>query len=101
MIIASIDVTLLDKSKFKQVTRKNGDKAVFCDVVLIETPQSQYGDYMVVQGLPKEERERGQKGAVLGNAKLFEASRTARPAKAKGFVEPPRDISHEPDDIPF
>jgi hypothetical protein len=44
------------------------------DLVLIETPNSKYdNDYMVVQGTTKEEREKGVKGAILGNGKIIES----------------------------
>lgn len=69
MITLSIAVNKIDKSKF--FTKKNGDKML--DLILIETPNSKYDtDYMVVQGLSKADRDRGQKGAILGNAKIME-----------------------------
>jgi hypothetical protein len=69
MITASIAVNKVDKSKF--FTKKNGDKML--DLVLIETPNSKYdNDYMVCQGVTKEDRAKGIKGAILGNAKLIE-----------------------------
>ena len=64
-IIATIDVTKIDKSKMFQ-----GKKGTYLDVVLIPTPGSPYGnDYMAVQGLTKAEREAGQRGEIIGNAK--------------------------------
>jgi hypothetical protein len=69
MITASIAVNKVDKSKF--FTKKNGDKML--DLVLIETPNSKYdNDYMVCQGVTKEDRAKGIKGAILGNAKIIE-----------------------------
>jgi len=69
-VIASIDITKLDKEKcFKG---KNG--ALYLDLVLINTPDNQYGNtYMCVQGVSKEDRDAGIKGAILGNAKVFGA----------------------------
>jgi hypothetical protein len=73
MITAKIDVTKIDKNKLFK-----GEKGTYLDIVLIESPNSQYGDdYMVVQGVTKEEREAGKRGAVLGNAKI----RGQRPAQ--------------------
>jgi hypothetical protein len=69
MIIASIDVTLLDKSRFKKITRKNGQEATFVELVLIETPDSQFGDFMIKQGTTKEEREQKIELPILGDAK--------------------------------
>jgi hypothetical protein len=42
------------------------------DLILIETPDSKYGDYLVKQGQSKEERASGAKTPILGNAKILE-----------------------------
>jgi len=69
MLTLQIDVTKIDKSRLKEVRRKNGETAKFLDLVLIDTPNSEYGDYMVTQQVTKEERQNGVKLPVLGNAK--------------------------------
>lgn len=69
MITLSIDVTLLDKSRFKHHTRKNGNQAIFAELILIDTPNGEYGDYMVKQSVTKQERENGVNLPILGNAK--------------------------------
>lgn len=69
MITLSIDVTKLDKSRFKHITRKNGDKAIFCELILIETPNGEFGDYMVKESASKEERENKVQLPILGNAR--------------------------------
>lgn len=69
MITLSIDVTQLDKARFKRITRKNGNPAVFADLVLIPTPGGEFGDYMVKQSISKQERESGIQTPILGNAK--------------------------------
>lgn len=72
MITISIDVTLIDKKRIKEVKRRNGETAKFVDLVLIETPNGEYGDYMVKQSQSKEERASG--GAqlpILGNGKIY------------------------------
>ena len=81
IISISIDVTLLDKDRLvtgKPQPRTNGDGSEimvapkYLDLTLIETPNSLYEHtHMVVQSLSKEERERGDKGPILGNAKTF------------------------------
>ncbi len=104
MITASIDVTLLDKSKFKTVTRKSGEKAVFCDIVLIETPNGQYGDYMVKQDSTKEEREGGLQMPIVGNAKNRSQAPAQRPPAKTPPKRPPADPELDaPDDsgMPF
>ena len=65
MITLSIDVTKIDKSRLFV-----GKKGTYLDCVLIETPNSEYGDYMVVESVTKEEREQGKKGTILGNGKI-------------------------------
>ena len=71
MITLSIDVTLLDKKRFKEITRRNGKKAVFCDLVLFESQNSQFGDYMVKQSCTKEERQARVQMPIVGNGKNF------------------------------
>ena len=66
MITAKIDVSKIDKSKLYK-----GEKGVYLNVVLIETPNSEYSDFMVVQETTREEREAGIKGGILGNAKIL------------------------------
>jgi len=77
IITISIDVTLLDKARFKRVTRKNGTDAVFCDLVLIETPQGKYGDFMVKQSVTKEERAAKKEMPILGNGKNWGSKPTS------------------------
>lgn len=70
MITISIDVTLLDRKRFKEVTRQSGAIAKFCDLILIETPNGAHGDYMVKQDCTKEEREAKVQLPILGNGKI-------------------------------
>lgn len=79
MIVLSIDVTLLDKARFKTTTRKNGKTAVFAELVLIETPKGEFGDYMVKQGVTKEERAQRLEMPILGNGKNVGKSSGEKP----------------------
>lgn len=88
MIKLRIDVTKIDKTKLF----KAESGAVYLDVVLIETPTSQYNDYMAVQNLPKADRDAGLKGAILGNAKVLKKEAAPAPAPA---------VSDESNDLPF
>lgn len=67
MIILSINLRKIDQSKCQN--HANGAK--YCELVLIERDGTdKYGnDYMVVQGVTKEERLAGVKGEILGNGK--------------------------------
>lgn len=93
MITCKLDVTKIDKSKLFK-----GEKGTYLDIVLIETPNGKYGDWMVCQSVSKEERAAGVRGAILGNGKNFEkrSGGAARPA-AKA---PPKDDDGD-SDIPF
>jgi len=97
MLTLQIDVTLLDKARFKEVTRKNGKVAKFCELVLIETPNSKFGDYIVKQGVTKEERAARIEMPIIGNGKNFAPRNDARPAATR-----PAPATSEPEgDVPF
>ena len=66
MISLKIDVTKIDKSRLFE-----GKKGTYLNCVLIETPNSEYSDYMIVEDISYEERQAGEKGTVLGNAKII------------------------------
>lgn len=87
-IAAKIDVTKIDKEKL--FPGKNGAK--YLDLILIPSTNSRYGDdFMVVQSVSKEERARGIKGAILGNAKFLGGGAPATAPAAQ----------QEQDDVPF
>jgi len=104
VISISIDVTKIDKGRL--ITGKPQDRGgeepvspKYCDLTLIETPDSQYGDsHMVVQSVSKEEREAGERGPILGNAKTFGDL-------PQGIITPPttasRHVVDPDDDVPF
>ena len=84
MIKLQIDVTKITKSKLFK-----GEKGTYLNCVLIETPNSPYSDYMIVESTSKEEYEAGVKGEVLGNGKI-------------SVKTPPQPTSdNEEDNFPF
>lgn len=90
-IIAKIDVTKIDKSKLHK-----GAKGTYLDAVLIDK-QDQYGnDYMVVQGVSKEDRYAGIQGPIIGNAKIV-----GQPRQERQQRHAPPSQDHEDSDIPF
>ena len=92
MITLNIDVTKIDKARLFK-----GKQGTYLDCVLIATPDSQYGhDYMIVQSTTKAEREAGQRGAILGNAKIFQESRPSEKSEPVDKT-PAADSS----DLPF
>jgi hypothetical protein len=60
-ISLSVNIDKIDKSKFFE-----GKKGRYLDLVLFETPESDYGDYLVKQRGAKDE-----KMPILGNGKYF------------------------------
>jgi len=65
MISVNVNVSLIDKAHLYE-----GKKGKYLSLILWETPDDKYGnDYRVVQGVSKEARAKGVKGAILGNAK--------------------------------
>jgi hypothetical protein len=87
MILIKIDVTKIDKAKLYK-----GAKGTYLDICLIETPNSQYEqDFMAVQGVSKEERAAGKKGAILGNAKHMGSRRAPANTGSK-----PADYDSDP-----
>lgn len=71
----------LNVSKILKDRMFKGEKGTYLDITLLENKDGtdQYGnDFMIVQDLGKEARERGEKGPVLGNAKI----RGGKPAAA-------------------
>ena len=94
MISLSINVSLVDKERLFK-----GKKGQYLDCILIETPNSEYGDYMVVESISKEEREAGNKGTIIGNGKII----TKRDPQQ--YNNPPditiNDGDNGPDDLPF
>ena len=60
----------IDFNKIDQARLFPGKKGLYLDLVLIETPNSQYSDYMVKQSVSKEERAQGVE-IILGDGRVF------------------------------
>ena len=75
-ISLSVNIDKVDKDKFF-----TGKKGRYLDLVLFETPDSEYGDYLV-----KQRGERDEKMPILGNGKFF---------KPKGKKMPSNDDTGE------
>lgn len=95
MITLKIDVTKLDKARFFK-----GEKGTYCDLILIETPNGQYGDYMVKQSVTKEERQARVEMPILGNGKIIQTGggRKSDPVRSRSPLPP---SSPDDDEIPF
>lgn len=85
MITININCSRIDKRYMFE--GKNGK---YVDLVLFENKKGKDrngNDGMVVQGLPKEARDRGEKGEILGNWKHLKPRGAPTPSKP---VPPPR-----------
>lgn len=97
----NIDVTKIDKSQLYQ-----GEKGTYLNVTAFIDIDSadQYGNNgMITQELSKECRDAGNKGAILGNSKVFwrdggNGQQQAPQQQTPQYNEPPMDFD---DDIPF
>lgn len=95
VISARIDVTKVTKERLFE--GKKGAK--YLDIILIPTTNSKYdNDFMVVESVTKEERERGVKGPILGNAKIL-GSHEAPPQHRVN--DKPGDKPEPESDVPF
>ena len=98
-IFAKIDCVKIEKQRL--FAGKKGAK--YLDAILVPTPNSEYGDFMIVQSVSKEEREAGVKGPILGNAKLSQkqqAGGSYRPAGALPKKAGPGQ-DDDSDSVPF
>lgn len=89
MIIADIDVTRLDKQRFRE--GKNGQK--YCDLVFIDHPKDK-SDGFVKQGVSKEEREARVEMPIIGNWRRVGGEKPAQhPPRAQGLPQRPQTQS--------
>ena len=91
-----IDVTKIDKALLYK-----GKKGVYLDATCFMNPdeEGQYGDHGIInQSVSKEAREAGEKGALLGNVKVFWRDDSPPAAKAAQQARPADDFD---DEVPF
>ena len=101
MITVKVDVTKIDKARLFK-----GAKGTYLDLILIETPNGEYGDYMVKQSITKEEREAKLQMPILGNAKIFgqkpaQADNQGRFSTRGGAAPAPATQENLDEDVPF
>lgn len=98
----------IDLSKVDQAhvfAGKNG--ARYLDIALLETKPSNFGDqrdentHMAVQSLPKQERDAGKEGAILGNMKPFRKSAEGKPTAKPAPKTTVKDSFKDDSDVPF
>ena len=95
VITFSIDLTKIDKTRIKDVIRKDGTTAKFLNLVMMtnETPDAYGNDGFIAESVTKEEKEQGKKGAILGNCKIL-----GKPAPAPTQNTASANVV---DDLPF
>lgn len=81
ILTAKLNVKLIDKTKLFQ-----GKEALYLDLILIPTPNSQYDDYLIKQSGKKEDDM-----PIIGGARIL---------KKKEVKEEPEPIE-ESSDLPF
>lgn len=78
----------LNVSKVEKQRLFKGKSGTYLDAVLIPTPNNEHGnDFMIVQGVSKEEREAGIKCPIIGNAKFIGRKVETPAPKAKALTE--------------
>lgn len=102
MITVNIDVTKIDENRFFK-----GKKGTYMELILIETPNGQYGDFMVKQATTKEERGQKVDLPILGNAKYVGKGQSQQPQRQQPRQAPrkswskPADNFQDTSDIPY
>ena len=97
----SIDVTKIDKAHLIE-----GKKGKYLNQVAFVNLSEfdQYGNHgMITQGLSKEARDAGEKGAILGNLDVFWADGIEVPRQQKQSAPPvpQQAFQQQEEDIPF
>lgn len=96
----SIDLTKIDKSRIKEVQKKDGTTGKFLNLVMMTNEQpDQYGnDGFIAESVTKEEKEAGKKGTILGNCKQVGKPQVQSPAPAPTQNTANANVV---DDLPF
>ena len=99
LVKLKIAVNKIDKERLYRGQNTYLDAEVWLD----EDQEDQYGNHgMITQEVSREERDRGVKGAILGNAKVvWREDRQSKPSQGPTPTPQPHATKDEDDDIPF
>jgi len=100
-ISISIDVTKIDKTALYE--GKTGKKYLSL-MLKLRGEKDKYGfDGFIVQEISKERKQAGEKGPILGNAKIMDWNKPSehQQAKANGYVKPDAWDDDGMSDVPF
>lgn len=86
VIKLKVNVSKLNKDKLYK-----GETGMWAEIVLIPTPESEWGDYVIREGITKEERLDGKKGTILGNADIIVKNEPDRKEKTQDN-QPPEEL---------
>lgn len=101
LIALNLNLSMINKAKLYQ-----GKKGKYLSAVLhISQTVDQYGNNgFVVESISKEERDGGQRGTIIGNAKYIGQKPEASPVAQVTAYTPPAESkpgSYSDDDLPF
>ena len=101
LIALNLNLSLVDKARLY-----SGKKGKYLSAVLHLTPVvDQYGNNgFVVESISKEERQAGQRGTIIGNAKIITPAGEQNVAPQVTAYTPPADSQagkYDDDDLPF
>ncbi len=102
VITFSIDLTKIDKTRIKDVVRKDGTTAKFLNLVMMtnEHPDQYGNDGFIVESVTKEEKEAGKRGNILGNCKQLGKTQFTQTAPAPAPTQNTAS-ANVVDDLPF
>lgn len=99
-LLAKIDVTKVRKEHLF-ATQKG---AKYLDVAFHESP-NEFSDGFITQSIPKELRDKGEKGPIIGNWKHPNKAKATQAPEKRGAApqaqNKPTTQGVEPDDVPF
>lgn len=102
LIALNLNLSLVDKARLFK-----GKKGQYLSAVLHLTPTvDQYGNNgFIVESITKEERQAGQRGTILGNAKILtpggENNAAAQVTAYTPPASPAQTGAYDDDDLPF
>ena len=76
-ISINVNVDKIDKKRLF-----DGKKGRYLDLVLFETPDSEYGDYMI-----KQRGDKGERMPILGNGKYFKPREDKKPKTEEDAIK--------------
>lgn len=97
-ITGKINITKLD-----QTALFKGQAGEYLDFALWPSKNSQYGDdYYITQSISKERRAKGERGPIIGNAKILKRDGAASANTSHSTTEPaPEKPKIDDSDAPF